>query len=68
LKGLYGGQCDFITKLANTDTLSSKMNVKKMIDDTVPLALSVLRKRLHKSLYDDPETIGKTIELNKYPI
>jgi hypothetical protein len=24
------------------------MNVEKMIDDTVPLALSVLRKRLHK--------------------
>jgi hypothetical protein len=48
LKGLYSGQGDFITKPANTDTLSSKMNVEKMIDDTVPLAKSALRKRLRK--------------------
>tara|TARA_B110000908_G_C10169812_1_gene410243 strand:+ start:731 stop:943 length:213 start_codon:yes stop_codon:yes gene_type:complete len=48
LKGLYGGQGDFITKPANTDTLSRKMNVEKMIDNTVSLAISVLRKRLRK--------------------
>jgi hypothetical protein len=48
LKGLYSGQGDFITKPANTDTLSSKMDVEKMIDDAVPLAKSALRKRLRK--------------------
>tara|TARA_B110000091_G_C13525777_1_gene354266 strand:- start:310 stop:522 length:213 start_codon:yes stop_codon:yes gene_type:complete len=48
LKGLYGGQGDFTTKPANTDTLSRKMNVEKMIDNTVSLAISVLRKRLRK--------------------